>query len=363
MPLNDRHTVLLNEVGEAFVCGNNVGGALGQANTVPRKSSVNLFVQVRIAVKLRCVSAGEHHTVAVAEDGSLWGWGSNSHGQIGVGARVTQSPIPLKIPNTKDFLSIEAGKDVSLAVDSHRKLWGFGYNFNAQLGIGNWNVCYEPTETKFQNIVSVAVGKGHVIALDANGLLWGCGENEAMELGFAHDGLNKNHDEPNPVRICEEIQRVVQISCGISHTLVLDSEANVWGFGYNYEGALGPGYGGSWAAYVSTQQFKGLPPMVSVHCGGKKGYSVDTSGNVWLFHGESQNQNNPAIVPELQGMRVFPGGSHAHFINQNFEVFAVGENSFGQLGLGDNRARTTPTPIPNFSTAPKISSVKSAAHY
>lgn len=80
------------------------------------------------------ILAGDHHTLAIKDDGTLWSWGFNNDGQLGNGT-LTNSPIPIKI-STYQWIDISAGAAHSLAIKSDGTLWAWGSNVYGQLGDG-----------------------------------------------------------------------------------------------------------------------------------------------------------------------------------------------------------------------------------
>jgi alpha-tubulin suppressor-like RCC1 family protein len=72
-------------------------------------------------------SAGcTNHSIAVAGDGTIYSWGLNNKGQLGVGAHIQGCNIPTQIANCANFISADAGNDFSLALDNSGNVWGFG---------------------------------------------------------------------------------------------------------------------------------------------------------------------------------------------------------------------------------------------
>jgi hypothetical protein len=89
------------------------------------------------------VSAGNEHCLALKSDGSLWAWGDNDSGQLGIGRDDFSVPVPTQIGADKDWVAVSAGLDHSLALKVDGSLYAWGANTDAQLGdqLGD---AYEP---------------------------------------------------------------------------------------------------------------------------------------------------------------------------------------------------------------------------
>jgi len=136
----DMYTAVLKIDGTVWVCGVNNKGQLGIG--VVSDNSLTP-VQVRDLTGVTLISAGNQHVVAMKSDGTVWTWGSNSNGQLGIGdLTVTSSAVPKSAGLTgitaglTGIISVEAGDDYTLALDKDLKLWAWGSNSNGRLGDG-----------------------------------------------------------------------------------------------------------------------------------------------------------------------------------------------------------------------------------
>jgi len=81
------------------------------------------------------VSAARAHSLALKRDGSLWGWGNNKHGQLGLGDRDDRDR-PARIGGDSDW-AVAAVSAHTLALKRDGSLWAWGFNYNGQLGLGD----------------------------------------------------------------------------------------------------------------------------------------------------------------------------------------------------------------------------------
>jgi hypothetical protein len=74
-----------------------------------------------------------YHTVARKTDGSLWAWGRNYYGLLGLGDRDNRS-IPTRVGDATDWVSVSAGYIHTVALKTDGSIWAWGNNYNGQLG-------------------------------------------------------------------------------------------------------------------------------------------------------------------------------------------------------------------------------------
>ncbi|WP_052381806.1 hypothetical protein [Hymenobacter sp. APR13] len=116
-------------------------------------------------------------------DGTLWGWGDSSFGQVGDG-NTTSRPTPIQVGPAAGWRSVTAAALHTLALRTDGTLWGWGANSGNQLGDGTSDSRYAPvqigTATSWQQ---VSTGTTHTVGIRTNGTLWVWGDNEQGQLG------------------------------------------------------------------------------------------------------------------------------------------------------------------------------------
>ena len=130
------------------------------------------------------VSAGGYHNLALKSDGSLWAWGANYYGQLGLGndGSGTERSSPEQVGTDTNWVAISAGYDFSLALKSDGTLWAWGPRLgSATLTIDNLPV-QVGTDSDWAAIA--AGGNGHALALKSNGAVYAWGENYLGQLGL-----------------------------------------------------------------------------------------------------------------------------------------------------------------------------------
>jgi alpha-tubulin suppressor-like RCC1 family protein len=259
-----------------------------------------------------CVSCGFiNHTVIATEDGSLYGWGSNAMGQLGLGPDINVVNRPTLVPNTKLFQFVSCGNEFTLALDANGSVWSFGCNRYGKLGHGDLLARNIPTLIhNLPTVQMISAGYYHSLILTSNGRVWACGLNSSSQLGLGNDVKSRNY----PTEI-QGLIEIFQISSGFRHNLALDYVGRVYGFGDN-----------SMRQLPETQtQVLDTPRLLvdnvkSICCGGEASYLQDYNGEV------SACGNLPVFNRDLDILRG-PLGEPVQVIDQlaNKQTIAGGQ--------------------------------------
>jgi alpha-tubulin suppressor-like RCC1 family protein len=257
----DFHTLALQADGTLWVWGNNTNGQLGDGTTTQRSVPVRVVTgnPGNFDRNWTAISAGGTHSLALQADGTLWAWGDNRSGQLGVPILGAGSSVPRQIvsfapPATgwnSSWKAIAAGLSHSLALQADGTLWGWGSNFSGQLGNGDATLPNPPDQTVPVQVVNpgaapytaVAAGDSFSVALQADGTLWSWGNNTRGQLGNGASDPDPLHPVPHPTPVRESTAAAnwVAAGSGSSHTMALKADGNLWGWGNNAAGQLGDG--------------------------------------------------------------------------------------------------------------------------
>jgi alpha-tubulin suppressor-like RCC1 family protein len=232
------YTMALKADGTLWAWGGSLCAEMGTADT-------NQPARVGSDTNWIRVACGPTHTIALKEDGSLWAWGSNLSGQLGIGTWPGTSQ-PVRVGADADWQAVACGgypDEIWLCFPGHTvalktdgSLWAWGDDFYGQLGIGTNDYPNQPARVGADaDWQAVACGAGHTVALKANGSLWAWGNNRDGQLG------NGTFESTNqPVRVGSDTNWI-RVACGWGHTIALKADGTLWGWGDNGYGQLGGG--------------------------------------------------------------------------------------------------------------------------
>ena len=230
------HNVALRSDGSLWTWGNNVQGEAGLGAGAPE----TILAPTRVGTRTdwETAAAGEFHTLALRSDGSLWAWGENSSGQLGLGD-VALRTAPVRVGTATDWSAIATGGGHSLARKSDGSLWAWGHNLSGQLGLGDDSDRQLPTRVGTGNDwAAIAAGDVHTVALKSDGSLWTWGENVDGQLGLGFSGFNT--EQELPMRVGSDNDWLL-IEAGEFHTVAAKADGSVYTWGANGFGQLGDG--------------------------------------------------------------------------------------------------------------------------
>ncbi|MGY8699083.1 MAG: RCC1 domain-containing protein, partial [Candidatus Poseidoniales archaeon] len=239
------HACAILDTGSLMCWGWGSNGVLGDGENTNKFSPVSVDLPYgRTAV---AVDAGEKHTCAILDTGSLMCWGRDHRGQLGDGAGYNDrhSPAYVELPTGRTAVSIVAGKEHSCAILDNRSMMCWGLGNLGQLGNGgttqsNPAPVYVDLPTG-RDAVMISAGYQHTCAVLDNGSTYCWGVDNKGQLG---NGATTTDSQTAPVYVNLPAGRTpVALSPAVTafHTCAILDDASMKCWGYNSEGQLGNG--------------------------------------------------------------------------------------------------------------------------
>jgi len=313
--------------------GRNQVGQLGRGTTVP-DADVNPAEVINLPDAVQ-VAAGYARCVAIRADGTVWSWGQH---YLGDGTS-NDSATPVQVNGLTDVIAVAAagGSPTSMALDSRGHVWTWGSNYQGHLGYPQPNgFALNPGQVALDCVVDISSGAYHAAAVTGDGSLWLWGTNYSGELGQGTVGGSSQ----TPLRVAD-LSDIVDVECGISHTLALRADGTLWACGWNQNGQLGDGTFEVRSRFV---QVSGLSNVTSMAGGSLHSVARLSNGEAWawgyngnhtLGTGASQwaNYPTPARVINVGRVRAVDAGDLLSvFVAEDGTIWTCGSNFVGQLG-------------------------------
>jgi len=263
------HSLLYSESRKLFSFGGNEDSQLGHSD-----KQVELFprqIEELAQIKLKELSCGAYHSAVLTDKGEVYVWGQNIEGQCGLGENVEEISTPQKLELSYKIVSISCGYYHTAAVTDHGFIYIFGENENDKLGLehsllDNNKVPQLLPQLEDDSYIKVACGARHTVAITKSGHCYSWGDGSHGQLG--HGTLAQEIETPRKIE-CIASFKIVDLSCGDSHTAVITDKQTIYTFGDGRHGKLGQGDESFSNLFRPTlmDRFEGFV-VKSVSCGG-----------------------------------------------------------------------------------------------
>lgn len=205
----------------------------------PNSVALGHYLPIQRMSNVKAVDIGESVALVLKENGSLWGFGSSLYGLLGNEDSTSVVPASEAIHLMDDVVSMAVGDTHAAAIKRDGTLWTWGSNAGGQLGLGTVDSDKHSAPTKvMENAKAVAIGGpslstvgAYTAAIQNDGSLWtwGCST-------YGITSGTTNNESPN-----KKMDDVVKVAAGSQHILVKKTDGSIWGFGRRMEGQLGNG--------------------------------------------------------------------------------------------------------------------------
>lgn len=235
-----QNTLAIKTDGTLFGWGFNQYAQLGDNTTNARSTPTGVFG----GGNWKEVACGELHTAAIKTDGTLWSWGNNNYGALGQNsAGFTNFPTPVPITGGgTNWNKVSCGYSFTAAIKTDGSLWSWGRNNFGQLGISNrldkTTPVREATSGTTWKILDC--GRWNTSAIKTDGTAWCWGNNQYAQLGA--NLANSIPSRSSPVLVFGGATNWKQIAIGRRHALAIKTDGTMWAWGSHSYGQTGINY-------------------------------------------------------------------------------------------------------------------------
>ncbi len=336
----------------AYGVGANIGGELGTPATASTLSTPTQLSYV-FPSPIRSIASSNGWTLALLQDGTVWGIGLNATGQLGDGTttnRFTWTKIPTLTGVVQLAIAVRSSTCFALLSDGTVRAWGG--NANGQLGNGTTvNSSTPVTVQNLTGVTSIAAGAEFALAVVSGGEVRAWGRNTYGEIP------NGTTSTSIPVPVAG-ISGASHVSA-ISYTAYAIVGGQVYAWGYGRGGEIGNGLSAdSRPTLVSgltgvTQMAGGWGTAYAVMGGQVKAWGSGAYGT--LGNGGTASSNVPVTVSGLTGITRIGAMTYTAYALSASGAFAWGSNAYGQLGDGTTTDRFTPGPVTGIANVTDLS--------
>ena len=272
------------------------------------------------------------YALAIAEDGTLWAWGSNEKGKTGLKKDSSFESKPMQVGTNNQWVHVSAGTTHSLGVQKDGTLWAWGESPYTGLGAATPFVAEPKQVGTSTNWMFAAAGEKHSAAVQKDGTLWVWGSNSEFQLGS--NNSSEVLRSPRHLNAFDNT-RIHTILTGRGFSAAIDENGVLW----------------VWGAGSPDKKPRTLPEKVStsdvvlhsasLHTTGDHIFAIDTKGKPYGFGNSDGMLGEPVsdtfvLLSELlsvTGTSISAGSAgrrHILALSADYSIFAIGDNLYGE---------------------------------
>ena len=287
-------------------------------------------------------------TIVLKTDGTIWVKGRNYHGALGLGSMVDYTTTEYEQLGSATWTQISSYYDSVLAIKSDGTLWAWGDNAYGQLGLGDTDHRYEPTQVSASTYIDISSAGNDSFALRSDGALFSCGRNIEGTCGLGH--------LTSPVTSFTQMSGTyTKVSTNDRRGMALDASNNLWIWGEDLKDIVGsPG-----VAYDQLTPYKTSTKTWSKIFAGDHFFAIDTEGILFGFGnnfngelgvGDETFRNDFTQIGSEQWSSVYTPGNNgvSVAIKPNGAVYVCGDVDYCGLYEGASG-------LPNITTFTALS--------
>ena len=352
---NSNHTVTLKTNGTVWTFGNNTYGQLGigtlnnedEPHQVIFGNGTSSGETESPSIKIKQIAIGEFHSAALDTDGNVWTWGRNNYYQLGTqGGEYSVSPV--KVTGIPKVTRIASGNNSIMAITENNKLVVWGQNAYGELGTGTYLNRILPTEVNgMHDVLDIQGGKNHYLILKTTGELYTIGSNLYGQLGI-------DLGERTRTSAFEKVDMnpkfgFISAEQSSNVAITVDGAPYIWG--QNNLGNLG----GSKTKVTQPTQIQGLTGIVEADVGKTNTILRDYNNNIYIVgqnkygqigNGTINNVSSYAVSSDIDDvLRIATGNTYTVVMKRDGTVWAWGDYNHGDKTLKSRTNSKVPVQI------------------
>lgn len=277
----------------------------------------NINTENRVLENIKQIAAGATHVLALSNDGTVFTWGINNYGQLGIGVahstatnvngrRTYAVKVQKQIEETDEagntttqlvdldhIKQVSGGNDFSVALTEEGTVLAWGYGALGQIGNNAAASVSIPTPVQnLENVTKIDAGGSHTLALKDDGTVWSWGLNNYGQLGIntaSTTTSNAAYKRTYPVQVLKAagtpLTNITDISGIVQTSYAIDENGNAYGWGLNTSGQIGDTTATN--KYIATQVVKyAKEPLTEIKMladgqNTNTNYFVDEKGDIY----------------------------------------------------------------------------------
>lgn len=356
----------LTNIGTVYTWGDNSYGELGNGTNVGSLSPVQVLTAADTPLEnISEIAAGASFGLALTTAGTVYAWGSNATGQLGINSLVSSS-YAVQVQgvggtgNLSGINALEANGSSAYALKgSTGEVYAWGKNTYGQLGINstkNWStpvfVRNESDNGNLNLITKISAGVFSMYALGDGGQVWAWGRNHKMQLG---DTSITQRNLPSRTQFDgNDLTNIQDISGGEFYAVALGIDGAIYTWGTNVNGSTGLG---TLVGNSDVSQVQGIANAINVYASSNVAFALLADGSFYSWGSDvyqmlgdgNVTRDLPTLVtPTVPLESLVDGTTSMLGLDASGNIYGWGSNTSGLIGDGTTDVRPTPVLGANF---------------